>query len=440
MAGEFESRTLADRGLREYFERNSVRPSATWPLPSWDLSGLTLTALYYSPDLDVARARLAVVRAGAITAGARPNPSFAFSPEFVANSGTLSPWILAFSFDIPIETLGKRGYRIDRARHLSEAAKLEMASTAWGVRSRLRAAMLDWWAADRRADIASRELALRENLVEALERRVEVGGASALDVGREHVARDQAELLVQGEQRRSREARARVAAAVGIPEGALEEVSVSFHSFETAVLPDEPSAGEIRAEALLGRADVRKSLAEYAAAESALRLEVARQYPDIHLGPGYKWNQGENHFIFGFSAELPIFNRNRGPIVEAEARRKEAEVGFSALQARVVGEADRAVAVYASSRREAETAEVLADRSGKNVDRVRAAFDAGELDRVALRTAEIELTTAARSRLDAILEVQKAAGLLDDVVQRPLTAGPLPAPSETSARPEKETP
>ena len=440
MAGEFESRTLEDPGLRKYFEKNSSRSPAIWPVPTWDLSGLTLAAFYYSPDLDIARARFAVVGAGVITAGARPNPTFALSPEFVANSGALSPWILTLSFDIPIETLGKRGYRIDRARHLTEAARLEIASAAWGVRSRLRAAMLDWWAADRRTEIARRELALREDLANALERRLEVGGASALDVGRERVARDQARLLVQSERRVSLDVKNRVAAAVGIPESALEDASVSFAGFETAPLPKEPPSGEVRAAALLGRSDVRKSLAEYAAAESALRLEVARQYPDIHLGPGYKWSQGENSFILGFSAELPIFNRNRGPIAEAEARRREAEAGFSALQARVVAEADRAVAVYAAVGREAEAADALAQSSRKNLDRVRSAFDAGELDRVALRAAEIELTTAERSRLEAVFQAQKAAGLLEDVVQRPLAGEPIPVPSEASARPEKEIP
>ena len=256
------------------------------------------------------------------------------------------------------------------------------------------------------------------------------------------MARDQVGLLARSEERRSREARVRVATAIGIPESALAEppVSINLAEFETAARSGTPSSRDIRREALLGRADILKSLAEYAAAESALRLEIARQYPDIHLGPGYTWNQGENHFVLGFSAELPIFNRHRGPIAEAEARRKEAEARFVALQARVLGEADRALALYGSAHAEVDTADALATKTGENFDRVSSGFHAGELDRVVLRTAELELTTSERSRLDAIFEVQKAVGLLEDVVQRPLTGGPRPAPPESSARPEKEIP
>jgi outer membrane protein TolC len=442
LAGDLEQRSLADSSLHDYLDKNLARPVQAWPLPEWDLATLTLAAFYYSPDLDVARAQWAVARAGVVTAGARPNPTFAFTPEYVTHTDQPSPWILGFSFDIPIETFGKRGYRVERARRLAEAARLEIASVAWGVRSRLRAAMLDWWAADRRGEIARRELALRENLVQALERRLEVGEVSALDLGRERVARDQVRLLTRSEERRGREARARVAAAIGIPESALEEssVSVSLADFQTVPSLGEPSTPEIRREALLSRADIGKSLAEYAAAESALRLEIARQYPDIHLGPGYTWNQGENHFVFGFSAELPIFNRHRGPIAEAEARRKEAEARFVALQARVLGDAGRALALFGAAHAEVDTADALVTEGKANLERVSSGFRAGELDRVALRTAELELTTSGRSRLDAIFEAQKAVGLLEDVVQRPLAGGPHPAPPESSARLEKEIP
>ncbi|MGE5300064.1 MAG: hypothetical protein ACM3MB_03760 [Acidobacteriota bacterium] len=47
-----------------------------------------------------------------------------------------------FSLDIPVETAGKRGYRIEKAAHLSTAARMNIAETAWRVRSRLRNTLL----------------------------------------------------------------------------------------------------------------------------------------------------------------------------------------------------------------------------------------------------------------------------------------------------------
>src|SRR6185436_12086335 len=65
--------------------------------------------------------------------------------------------------------------------------------------------------------------------------------------------------------------------------------------------------------------------------------------PDIHLNPGYQWDQGENKWQLGVSMELPVLNRNQGPIAEAKAKRDEAAARFLALQSRVISEIDRAL-------------------------------------------------------------------------------------------------
>jgi cobalt-zinc-cadmium efflux system outer membrane protein len=126
----FEARRLDAPGLRRYLERASHRPVAAWPLPSWDFEQLTLVADYYNADLAAARARLAVARAAVISAGARPNPTLAFSPAYdtTAEPG-ISPWTLGFTLDIPIETAGKRGYRIAEAQQLANAASCRGSSS-----------------------------------------------------------------------------------------------------------------------------------------------------------------------------------------------------------------------------------------------------------------------------------------------------------------------
>ncbi len=104
---------------------------------------------------------------------------------------------------------------------------------------------------------------------------------------------------------------------------ALDVVQFDLDAFGTA--PPAPPASDAQREAVFHRADLLASLAEYAAAESALQLEVARQYPDIHLGPGYTYDTGTNKIGFGLAGiTLPVFDQNQGGIAQAEAKRKEA--------------------------------------------------------------------------------------------------------------------
>jgi cobalt-zinc-cadmium efflux system outer membrane protein len=140
VAQQFESRSLSDAGLREYLNRNLGLKFSAYPPPKWDLAALTLVGFYYSPDLAVADARVREADAAVITAGAVPNPTVHVGPQFrEAISPNFPPWgIGSFSLDLPIETAGKRGYRIAEAERLTDAARLAAGETAWTVRSHIR--------------------------------------------------------------------------------------------------------------------------------------------------------------------------------------------------------------------------------------------------------------------------------------------------------------
>jgi outer membrane protein TolC len=110
-----------------------------------------------------------------------------------------------------------------------------------------------------------------------------------------------------------------LSAALGIPVRAINGVAFSWFALETPPDYQSLSPTEIRRLALLNRIDLRRELAQYAAADEALKLEIAKQYPDINLAGGYSWEGGENIFELGPSTVLPVFNQNQGPIAEAEA-------------------------------------------------------------------------------------------------------------------------
>src|SRR5882672_11294695 len=71
-ANALDNRRLDDARLQAFIAA-SLADSAP-DRAQWNLAKLTLAALYYHPDIAVARAKLARARAGAITAGQYPNP------------------------------------------------------------------------------------------------------------------------------------------------------------------------------------------------------------------------------------------------------------------------------------------------------------------------------------------------------------------------------
>ena len=416
--------------------QNLPQEASPWPPKQWDLTLLALAAFYYSPELDVARSRLGVAEAGIITAGMRPNPTLDIFGQRNAPSGGF-PWTWGLNLSIPVETAGKRGYRIDQAQHVSEAARWELAGTAWQVYSRVRTSLVGLYAANERVAPLKEQERLLSEIASLLDRRLRAGEVSSAEVAQARITLQQTRLALSEARKQEIEARVKLAAAIGVPAASLTGIAVSFDGLGAIPGPNALPVSEVRRHALTNRADILAALAQYQASQSALQLAIARQYPDLSLGPGYQWDQGVNKWSLGLSLTLPLLNRNEGPIAEAEARRTQAAANFTALQARVIGDLDLALAAYRAVSRKLQTADELVTEQERRQALLEARFRAGDTDRLALAEGAFEVISAKRARLDTLIEGQQSLGALEDAIQRPLIPA-MSFPAISAAGPRKE--
>ncbi len=435
-ASALESRSLADPGLRSFEEFQLGRAASTWPPDTWDFQSLSLAALYFSTELDTARARVAESQAELTTAGARPNPTLGVTP------GIPSPYLLTLDLSFPLETAGKRRYRIESAQSSVLASQLDLAQAAWSVRAKVRAAMLEDIVAGETAESLRSEVKTREDQVELIERMASLGESTRLQADAARIELSRAHAALGAAESEAAEARAALAAAIGVPAAALQGLRLSWLDLKHPPPAESLPVAEIRREAVINRLDVRSALEQYAAAEADLRLQIAKQYPDIDIGPGYTYEEKRSYFTLGFSAAIPMFDRNRGPIAEAEARRLKAAAAFLATQADVISKSERSLAVYHVALEELDESVHLTELTAKRQRAIRESVGAGEDGRLELDDADVEYLIASRTVLESVARAQRALGDLEDAVQRPLTAGDqLPAGTgieRLGSRPEPE--
>jgi len=421
-ASALESRSLTDPGLRSFEGYYLGHTPSEWPPGTWDFQSLSLAALYFNTELDAARARAAESRAELVTAGARPNPTLGITP------GIPSPYLLTLDLSFPLETAGKRRYRIESAQSSVLASQFDLAQSAWTVRGAVRAAMLDDLVADRSVELLGSEAKTREDQVALLDQMASLGEITRLQAGAAHIELSKAHAALGAADSQAAEARAAMAAAIGIPAAALHDVHLSWPDMDKPPAAASLPIADIRREAVINRLDVRSALERYAAAEADLRLQIAKQYPDVDIGPGYSYEEKQSYFTLGFSAAIPLFDRNRGPIAEAEARRLKAAAAFQATQADVISKSERSMAVYTAALEELEEAARLEELTAARQRAIRDSVRAGEDGRVELDDADIEHLVASRMELESVARAQRALGDLEDAVQRPLTPGDqLPA-------------
>jgi cobalt-zinc-cadmium efflux system outer membrane protein len=415
-AGSAESRRAAfsERRLDSPEVRAAVSEAGGGT--GWNLKALTAAALYFHSDLELARAQWATAEAGLITAGARPNPSLALVPQFTTPLRTYENGTYSANLDVPIETAGKRARRLDQAGHTAEASRYTLEATAWMVRGRLRQNLVTLYGAQKRFEILKTSVKHQMATTEMLQRRVTAGESSRPELFQTRLLYNQTELALADAQKQMAEARAGVAGAIGVPLAAMRATELELGGFAHL-----PGVGEVAAwtrDGLSRRSDVFAARAEKEAAVAAVRTELAKRFPDLHVLPGYSYDSMQNKVELGFSFDLPILNQNRGPIAEAKAKIAEAEARLRGAEAKASAEIEFAELSYRGSLAKLQKADTLLADQQKAQQAAQRLFDAGETDRLSLMTAEVERDTMAALRLDAFLEAQKALGALEQAVQK----------------------
>jgi cobalt-zinc-cadmium efflux system outer membrane protein len=435
---EFRARTLEDDGLRRFIDANPGFNTPPFPPSSWDLGALTGVAFFYQPELDLARARLGLARAAGITAGMWPNPVAALDLEKVTNAAAgVQPWIYGFNLSLPLDTLWKRGYKIEEAERQSDAALLALAETGWRVRSRVRAALAEHLFALGELDLRRFEETVRVEIVAALERKLALGEIFRLDVDAAQGDLSNARIAIHTAEGHVSESRALLGGALGVPQAALRGKAFAWPGLENPPPLASLSLETAQSAGLLNRIDLRGLLAEYEAAEAALKREVASRYPDLSLAPGFLSDQGDKKFTLGLSFTIPILNQNEGPIAEADARRKHVAARFYQLQANAIGEVESGSERYRTALAELGEAEKTLASIDRREKATQRAIELKELDKTALAGLHLERVQAQAARLSALKRAQDALGSLEDAVQRPLGAGSAtPEPGAVNPRGE----
>jgi outer membrane protein TolC len=413
-AAEMQSRELVDSTLVSAVARHAGPPAPG----RWTDRQLAIAALMLRSDLHRLRAQWRMARAAVRTAGERPGIGVQGEIERrVSGRDEDSPWVVAVGGMLSVEVGGKRGARRQAARAEAALAESRLVGAAWSaaVGTRLAAAALAQ--AYTEVDDAREEVAALE-AVHRLE-RVRYGEAAlgASDLARTATEIQDARLALAEAESGVLQARAALAASVAVPVRAVEDMRPTLTQPPACVSFGSAAADSIVAGALGRRQEITRALGRYAVAEARLRLEVARQYPDLELGPGFIWDQGVNRWTLALGLPALLGAGNRGAIGEAVAAREVAGLEVAEAQDSVVADVESAIQRCRGAALEVAAADSVVAAAGRLLERDRAAYQRGETTRLEPARTELQLLRARRAHRRAqrrltftSLDLERAAG------------------------------
>jgi len=389
--------------------------------PSLSSNEVLAAAIAFNPRMKLARAQRSLGAAGVVIAHERVNPTLSLSPEHLLEAATgVSPWVLAVSIIWPMRTAGKRDLAIEQALAADDSASLNAAAVVWSLRTDTRATVCTAEFSWARRALANEEAAMRTDLVARLEKQAEAGIVSRYEVARARLDRDAATQRLHQAEADVIAARHDVAAITGLPMAEVELRNPADECVNAGSMRVPAALGELHARAIGSRLDLRAKLAEFRGADAAWRAEVAKRYPDLALGPGYMYDQGDRKVTFSLSFELPIHSHNAGAIARARAERDRVAAEAEILQDSILAEVDKAADQLLQSRAQLDAARSLLQQAQALLDRDIEREQAGELDRPAILTSRIAMLSARADELTAARAVADAAAALEAASQTPL--------------------
>jgi outer membrane protein, heavy metal efflux system len=394
------------------------------PFAEWGLNELTLCALYFHPKLDVAKAQLALANANLETTGQKQNPTLGGN---IAHSnrknGDIRPWAYGLNVEIPIETGNKRAIRIEEAQYLVEAARIDVADAAWQLRSQIAKDLLRYHENIALQKKLSNEVKTQDALVSILDKRVQLGAISNTELSAAKLVQQKTLSLLNVEASKSAEILAALSADVGLTNEKFNQLKLKLLDLDTTLAKQNAtlvSAKDFQERALLNRLDIRRSLAKYAAAESKIKLEIAKQTPDISLSPGIAFEFGDSIWSLGFSTLLNLLNKNPTLIAEATQLREVEGAQFEALQAKIIGDLSQSLTAHQASLQNIDQIKAQQASQVQYSQKLQKRFDAGLIDRLELTQNHLNTGLLDQQLLNAQFSNLNAALAIEDMLQHPL--------------------
>jgi outer membrane protein TolC len=408
------ARDLAAGGVVAYAARIAAgrQVAAVYdPSDGLSLAEAEIVALFYNPQLRLARLRANVTSAGAAEAGRWEDPGLGVDAERILAS-VAEPWVLAGTVSLTIPVSGRLAAEKAQAAADADAAGMRVLVEEQTALAELRGEWLAWSAARERLDLTRSLLTDLREFAGASEKLRQAGELESTDARRFEMARaaQESRLAAIDADVRDRELglRSRLGLKPDAPVVLLPTLTVEAGPDSDA----DPAAPERLNPRL------RLARAEHEVSERALRLEVRRQYPDVGLSGGYGTDEGDERVLLGGSLPLPLWNANRRGIAEATAAR-------DAARAAAEGEYEALVSLLARARTRADAAKrrlefvqrELAPLGEKQLADLRRLARLGDFNSVLLLDAATAAHETKLELVEARLEASRANNQLNSLAE-----------------------
>ncbi|MFT3812516.1 MAG: TolC family protein [Acidovorax sp.] len=376
--------------------------SAAAPQPL-TLPEVVQAVLQHNPDLRAVRQSQATARAGVASAAARPNPRLewlqgrnsARTPAGAA--GPTQSWAVA----LPLENPALRSARVDAARAAEQGSAHQVAATRNALVAQTWLRAYEVVLREAEAGAAQEAVRLLEQAHERVRVRVDSGEAA-----RYEIIKADAEIVHARQQEQTARLRAEQA-QLALSRLAAGQLPARF-ALDVS-LEDPLHIAEMEDMDFHGHPELRQLQADIDKAQARLAAAKAGRWPGVELRYGQSREPDVRQNMVGVSIQIPLLDRQRGPIDEAASELERMRLLLEGRQVELRQQALQAWKELEMARSRAQALSQGAVREAEAALRVaEAAYRFGERGILDVLDAQRVLRSVRADLLDARYQMQAA--------------------------------
>jgi len=388
-------------------------------------------AIRNNPQFKAEQARLHVWQAAVKTAGARPNP-------YLMTDNGIAERTYRLGVEQLLETGGKRRHRVDLAKTQLQFAQSEVNTRLLELRANVRRAYTQLYNVQERQKTYQNILTVTQELVDIAQKREQAGDIATLDVLQTEIINVNTNNELQSIAVELTQAQNHMNALLNQPLGHTLIVAPPNTTPQleasTGPVSQTPSGpllhGSVQVmdlnldrliqTAIKRRPELKSNTIQLETAQQEMSLAKANRIPNIRLAVGPDWVTGSGGafgaFVVG-NVEIPMFNRQQGPILEALARKNQYNQEQEALKNKITLEVTAAYTAFTGNQARVQRYEnQLLPYAVAVVEKSRRAFQEGKASILIPINAQDAYMRSRLGYLQALMDYQNAISDLEQAV------------------------
>ena len=395
----------------------------------WNIDSLLAALYFFNTQIKIAEKDYQSIKANEVIAKFRPQSSIGLEIGSGNNANDeISNDIAGLNLLFPFETANKRLIRYEIALNTSQSSYENYRLVAWNERLKLFNAVIQYVFQIKKIKVIKNELITIQAIYNMNLRRFENGINDQLTLHQAKLDLQVAENKLKNLQLEQINLRKLISQTTGVRVNFLEKNPILADNIingqltKIAIFHQNQVYQQWNEEASLSRIDLRKSLANYAISEANLKLEVAKQYPDIKFNPAYLYDYGNKIWTLGITSLIPNIEKNKALILRAEKIRDVEASRIIDLQLQLVNDADNVVLLLDQAQQKFENAKNLLTEKENLLSNMQKKYNQGLISRYELEKEKIKLYEIDYIYLDSLYNLVISGFEIEKTYQKPFVS------------------